>query len=99
MLSESAGRKEATIGPMEETEWNQKLLEAIGGPAKGESVTAPLIVNDRVLLVLYGDHLHGDLREGWLEELELLVLQAGLAMEKDLLVKRIEHYENLRRQD
>ena len=28
---------------------------------------------------------------------ELLMLQAGLAMEKDLLSKRIEHYENLRR--
>ena len=99
VLSESAGRKEATVGRLEETEWNQKLLEAIGGPTEGDSVTAPLIVNNRVLLVLYGDHLLGDLREGWLEELDLLILQAGLAMEKDLLVKRIEHYENLRRQD
>lgn len=99
ILTECAGRKEAMVGPLEETEWNQKLLEALGGPAEGDSVAAPLIVNDRVLLVLYGDHLLGDLREGWLEELELLILQAGLAMEKDLLVKRIEHYENLRRQD
>jgi hypothetical protein len=99
LLRESAGRKEALVEPLEETEWNTKLLEAIGGPAEGDSVAVPLVVNDRVLLVLYGDHLQGDLREGWLEELELLILQAGLAMEKDLLVKRIEHYENLRRQD
>ena len=99
VLIESAGRKEATVGEMEETEWNQKLLEAIGGPAEGESVTVPLVVNDKVLLVFYGDHILGDLRKGWLEELELLILQAGLAMEKDLLVKRIEHYENLRRTD
>ena len=99
VLTESAGRKEATVGEMEKTEWNQKLLEAIGGPAEGDSVTVPMIVNDKVLLVFYGDHILGDLRSGWLEELELLILQAGLAMEKDLLVKRIEHYENLRRQD
>ena len=99
VLSECAGRKEAMVEPLAETEWNQKLLDAIGGPAEGDSVAAPLIVNDRVLLVLYGDHLLGDLQEGWLEQLELLILQAGLAMEKDLLVKRIEHYENLRRQD
>jgi hypothetical protein len=99
VLIESAGRKEVTVGEMEETEWNQKLLEAIGGPAEGDSVTVPMIVNDKVLLVFYGDHILENLRGGWLEELELLVLQAGLAMEKDLLVKRIEHYENLRRQD
>jgi hypothetical protein len=84
---------------MEETEWNRKLLAALGGPATGESVTVPLIVNDRVMLVLYADQMLGDLRKGWLEELELLILQAGLAMEKDLLVKRIAHYENLRRRD
>ena len=67
-----------------------------------------LVVDDeadsRVLIQHILEHktfvdLLGDLREGWLEELELLILQAGLAMEKDLLVKRIEHYENLRRQD
>ena len=99
ILSDCAERKEVFCGSMEETEWNQELLEAIGGPAEGHSVTVPLIVNDRVMLVFYGDQMLGDLRQGWLEELELLILQAGLAMEKDLLVKRIEHYENLRRQD
>lgn len=99
ILIESAGRKEAYIGPIEDTEGNRMLLEAIGGAGKGDSVTVPLIVNDRVMLVFYGDQMLGDLRQGWLEELELLILQAGLAMERDLLAKRIEHYENLRRRD
>lgn len=99
ILSETAGRKESKAGPLEDTEWNQKLLEEIGGPAPGDSVTVPLTVNDRVLLVLYGDNMQENLAPGWLEKLELLMLQAGLAMEKDLLVKRIQHYENLRRQD
>ena len=57
----------------------------------------PLTVNEKVLLVLYADNLSEDAGAGWLEELELLMIQAGLAMEKDLLFKRIEHYENLRR--
>jgi hypothetical protein len=99
ILTESAGRKEAFLGHLDETEWNQKLLEAIGGPAAGDSVAVPLTVNGRVMLVFYGDQKLGDLQQGWFEELELLILQAGLAMEKDLLVKRIEHYESLRRQD
>ena len=99
ILAESTGRKEPTLGPVDETEWNGKLLEALGGPSDGDAVTVPLIVNDKVMMVLYGDQMLGDLRQGWLEELELLILQAGLAMEKDLLVKRIAHYDNLRRQD
>ncbi len=99
ILSESAGRKEAYLGPIEDTECNRQLLEAIGGASPGDCATVPLIVNDKVMLVFYGDQMLGDLRAGWLEELELLILQAGLAMEKDLLRKRIEHYENLRRQD
>jgi hypothetical protein len=99
ILTECAERQEAFCGRIEETEWNQKLLEAIGGRAEGDSVAVPLTVNGKVMLVFYGDQTLGDLRQGWFEELELLILQAGLAMEKDLLVKRIEHYENLRRQD
>ena len=98
ILATCAETKMTSIGPVEETEWNEKLLDAIGGPSTGQAVTVPLIVNDRVMLVFFGDQLHGDPGDRWLEELELLILQAGLAMEKDLLVKRIQHYESLRRQ-
>ena len=73
------------------------MVSALGGPVSGDSVAVPLTVNEKVLLVLYADDLSDQAGQGWLEELELLMLQAGLAMEKDLLHKRIEHYENLRR--
>jgi len=91
-------RKESILGPLEPTLWNQSMVSALGGPVDGDSVAVPLTVNDRVLLVLYADDISTDEGGGWLEELELLMLQAGLAMEKDLLTKRIEHYENLRRE-
>ena len=97
ILADSIVRKEPYVGSLEPTLWNQSMVSAIGGPAPGDSVAVPLIVNDKVLLVLYADHLAEGIGPGWLEELELLMLQAGLAMEKDLLTKRIEHYENLRR--
>ena len=97
ILSEAAERKEAVLEILSDSEWNQRILEALGGPAGGESLAVPLTVNDQVLLVLYGDQLADNLASGWLEELELLLLQAGLAMEKNLLSKRIEHYEALRR--
>jgi hypothetical protein len=98
ILSDAAERKEAILEILSDTEWNVAILSALGGPADGESVAVPLTVNDQVLLVLYGDHLADRASSGWLEELELLVLQAGLAMEKNLLSKRIEHYEALRRE-
>lgn len=97
VLASCAETKATLVGKVDDSEWNQKLQEAIGGTTESKAVTIPLIVNDRVMLVFYGDQILGDRGEGWLEELELLILQAGLAMEKDLLLKRIEHYENLRR--
>jgi hypothetical protein len=97
ILSEAAERKEAVLEILPDTEWNHKILEVLGGPTEGESLAVPLTVNDQVLLVLYGDQLAESAGSGWLEELELLMLQAGLAMEKTLLAKRIEHYEALRR--
>ncbi len=98
ILSDAAERKEAILEILPDTEWNLAILSALGGPADGESVAVPMTVNDQVLLVLYGDHVADRASSGWLEELELLVLQAGLAMEKNLLSKRIEHYEALRRE-
>lgn len=98
ILSEAAERKEAILEILSDTEWNQSILAALGGPAHGESLAVPLTVNDQALLVLYGDQLAEGVSSGWLAELELLMLQAGLAMEKNLLSKRIEHYEALRRE-
>jgi hypothetical protein len=99
ILSDAADRKETIIGALAPTPGNLQILEALGGPADGDSLAVPLTVNDQVLLVLYGDNLIDDPRHGWLEELELLILQAGLAMEKNLLTKRIEYYEALRRRE
>ena len=98
ILSEAAERKEAVLEILSDSEWNHSILAALGGPADGESLAVPLTVNEQVLLVLYGDQLAAGAGSGWLEELELLILQAGLAMEKNLLSKRIEHYEALRRE-
>ena len=98
ILLDCAERKEMVLGRLEPTLWNQSMLSALGGETATDSVAIPLTVNDKVLLVLYGDDFSEDPDTGWLEELDLLMLQAGLAMEKDLLAKRIEHYEDLRRE-
>ena len=92
----SSARKSAFSGPLEPIEWNLHLISKLGGDPPREAVAIPLMVNNNVLLVLYGDNGGSDKPLGSFDELELLLLQAGLAMEKRLLEKRIEQYRKLR---
>ena len=96
ILSDAAGLKATCRGPLDPTEWNLYLISKLGGIPPGEAVALPMIVNQKVLLVLYGDDAGQGEPLPTLEDLELLVLQAGLAMEKTLLEKRIEQFEKLR---
>ncbi|MDH3255140.1 MAG: DUF4388 domain-containing protein [Acidobacteriota bacterium] len=96
LLSAAANSKAGHSGPLEPIEWNLYLMSKLGGNTPSETAALPLVVNDDVLLVLYGDNAGSDRPLGSLDELELLLIQAGLAMEKRLLEKRIEHYHKLR---
>jgi hypothetical protein len=93
VIAEAADRQESYRGPLEENQANQALLEALGGDAPSEAVAIPLVVNDLVLLVLYGDNGAAGEPIEQVDQLELLMLQAGLAMERHLLRKRLEVLE------
>jgi hypothetical protein len=93
ILVEALERRETLVRPLAETTANNHLVEALGGQRPSEALAAPLIVNDQALLVLYGDNLHSDEPIGAVAELDLLMSQAGLAMEKRLLERRIERLE------
>jgi hypothetical protein len=96
VLETAASTKGTYRGPLEPIEWNLFLISQLGGVTPGEVAAMPLVVNDDVLLVLYGDDGASGEPLGPLEALELLLSQAGLAMEKRLLEKRIEQYRRLR---
>lgn len=83
------GRREAYVGPLERQYWNVQLARQLGGEIPGEVAVVPLIVKDRVRLMLYGDNHPDDKPIEAVEELELLMLQAGLAVEKALLEKEL----------
>ena len=93
VIAEAADRQECYRGPLEENEANQALLEALGGGRPSEVVAIPLVVNDLALLVLYGDNATTGEPIGQVDQLELLMLQAGLAMERHLLRKRLDSLE------
>jgi hypothetical protein len=96
ILSAAANQKTTSSGPLEPIEWNLYLISKLGGQTPQQAVAMPLVVNNDVLLVLYGDNAGSTDQLGSFVALELLLLQAGLAMEKRLLETRIEHYRKLR---
>ncbi len=91
ILTEAVVRKTVFCGPLEETAVNRTLLRNLGGGWPTEVVAAPLIVSGRVLLIFYGDNLPSIEPLGPLEEFELVLLEAGLAMERSSVAKREKH--------
>ncbi len=66
-------------------------LERFSGPQPSEVYMAPLISAGRVVAILYGDNAHEGDPLGDTAPLEIFLSQAGLAMEKVLLERRLQN--------
>lgn len=84
-------------GGLEENKWNDYLINEIGGANPLEVLVIPLISEGRVIAVLYGDNLPEMKPIGDIEGLEIFINQAGLAMEKALLERKINELERMKR--
>lgn len=83
-------------GPLEPNENNNYLMNELGG-AMPESVLAiPLIVDGKVALIVYGDNLPARKSLKGVETLEIFMSQAGMALEKALLEKKLAEMEKKR---
>ena len=71
------------------SELNEFFFNQLGGRCPGEVFVGPLISEGRVVAVLYGDNLPDEKPIGDTESLEIFLSQAGLAMEKALLERRM----------
>lgn len=76
------------------TEWNDYFFAQLGGNRPDEVFVGPLISEGRVVAVLYGDNLPDEKPIGDTESLEIFLSQAGLAMEKALLERRMMSNRN-----
>ncbi len=76
------------------TDWNDYFFKQMGGKKPSEVFVGPLISEGRVVAVLYGDNLDDDKPIGDTESLEIFLSQAGLAMEKALLERRMMSNRN-----
>jgi CheY-like chemotaxis protein len=74
----------------EDTYWNRYLLDQLGGGTPAEILLGPIVSEGKVVAVLYGDNLPEQKPIGDTDSLEIFLSQAGLAMEKALLQRRLK---------
>ena len=75
--------------------WDNYLREQLGGKDPAEIFLGPVISEGEVVAMLYGDNLPGQTPIGDTAALEIFLSQAGLAMEKTLLERRLRGREAL----
>jgi hypothetical protein len=77
------------LGPFESNECNDYLMNELGGAKPGSVLAIPLVVDGKIALIVYGDNLPEQRSIKGLDTLEIFMNQAGMALEKALLEKRI----------
>ncbi|MBI3755928.1 MAG: hypothetical protein HY265_07195, partial [Deltaproteobacteria bacterium] len=74
---------------LEKNRVHEYLIKELGGGWPSETFLAPLLVSGRVAALLYGDNLPEEKPIGDTEALEIFLAQAGIAMERALLERRL----------
>ncbi len=96
VVAEAVNRRESWRGPLPAGVANDRLLELLGGARPGAALVVPMVLREGAGLVFYGDDAGSTKALGPLDELEWALLEAGLAMEKDLLEHRLADFERAR---
>jgi CheY-like chemotaxis protein len=73
----------------DKSSWNRYLLERLGGGMPQEMFVGPIVSEGKVVALLYGDNLPEKRGVGLTDSLEIFLSQAGLAMEKVLLQRKL----------
>lgn len=81
-------------GPLKKCKWNDYLAEQLGGGTPAEVVTIPIIVEGMIIAVFYGDNYPLSHAIGSTQGLEILMIEAGLALERRLLRAKLRQLED-----
>ncbi|HEX9019715.1 MAG TPA: DUF4388 domain-containing protein [Nitrospirota bacterium] len=84
------------LGPLESNECNEYLVNELGGVMPKAVLAIPLIVDGKIALIVYGDNLPEQKPVRGIDTLEIFMNQAGMALEKALLEKRIAELQKER---
>ena len=80
-------------GKLEKCPWNNYLVDQLGGMVPPEVVVTPIVVSGAVSAVFYGDNLPGGHPITSIHGLELLMIEAGLAIERNVLAEKLSWLE------
>ncbi|MFC1611758.1 hypothetical protein ACFL6C_12420, partial [Myxococcota bacterium] len=82
-------------GSLDHTSGNDRLVAGVGGTWPHDVAVMPLVSSDRVAAILYGDNPTGRAL-GATDTLEIFLQQAGLAMDRVLLERKLEEARRTR---
>jgi hypothetical protein len=85
------GRQARQSAPSDEGDW--QLTARLGTAAPEEAYVAPIESGDRVVALLYGDNLPDKRPIGDTTALEIVLLEAGLALDRALLERTLSEVE------
>lgn len=77
------------LGPLEASEQNSYFMNEAGGLKPDAALAIPLIVDGKIALIVYGDNLPDQKPIRGVETLEIFMNQAGMALEKALLERKL----------
>lgn len=80
----------ATKGTSDGSPWTSYLFEQLGQGLPTEFFVGPIVSEGKVVALLYGDNLPHKTAIGDTDTLEIFLTQAGIAMEKALLQRRLK---------
>jgi len=96
IVADAVNRRESWRGAVPNGAANDRLLELLGGMRPSEALVVPMLLREGAGLVFYGDDGGTSRPIGATEDLEWALLEAGLAMERDVLDHRLADFERAR---
>jgi CheY-like chemotaxis protein len=77
-------------GELDDSRWTQFFIGQLGDARPAEVFVGPIVSEGKVVALLYGDNLPEQKPIGDTDSLEIFLSQAGIAMEKALLQRRLQ---------
>lgn len=86
----------SSLGPVDPNEANTYLANELGGEVPDQAMVIPLIVDGKIALIVYGDNLPDRKPIKGMDTLEIFMNQAGMALEKTMLEKKLAELQKER---
>jgi len=90
IFSESIAKKFSLKKKLEPLPWHEYFLKKLGGGTPAEVYVAPIFTVGKITALLYGDNLPENTAIGDTDSLDIFLNQAGLAMEKAFLRRKLQ---------